>query len=306
MHKQQIELLVGDNAFHGISHISQQRARERSIKDNPSNAEYAAKLVNLSIQNGANGFMFSVSETTLSILKALNQDKKPDLYAIVPYAYEYVRSATKVGGIPGLAKQITRKIIFSKDIFNLAPNFFGLISANPSALLRTYLIYEISRIKSAAGKEAKLKSVLLHEVITDMALALQLDWFFKAYVKFFSGSKIRPGFETRNFPYLVQKLTEWQIDMNKITIAASFNKIGFQMNPSKLDCENALMAASGAQIIAMSVLAAGYVAPSEAVTYVSTLPNIQSIVIGVSKEYQVRETFNLFKNLKFCFSAQHL
>jgi len=295
MSKQQLELLVGDNAFHGISHLSQQRARERSIKDNPSNVEYATKLVKLSLQNGANGFMFSVSNTTLSILKALDHDEKPDLYAIVPYAYEYVRLATQVGGISGLAKQISRQIIFSRNIVTVAPNLIGLIRVNPSAFLKTYLIYEISRIKSAAGKDAKLKSVLLHEVITDMALALDLDWFFKSYVKFFSKSKIRPGFETRNFPYLIQKLNEWQIDLNKITITASFNKVGFQMNPSKVDCENALMAASGAQVIAMSILAAGYLAPSEAVTYIANLPNIQLIVVGVSKERQACETFNLLK-----------
>jgi hypothetical protein len=295
MSKKPVELLVGDNAFHGISHLSQQRARERAIKDNPSDIEYATKLVKLSLQNGATGFMFSVSNTTLSILKALDQDKKPDLYAIVPYAYEYVRLATKVGGISGLAKQVARQIIFSKNIVKVVPNLIGLLRANPSAFLKTYLIYEISRIKSAAGKDANLKSVLLHEVITDMALALDLDWLFKSYVKFFSKSKIRPGFETRNFPYLVQKLSEWQIDLNRITITASFNKVGFQMNPSKVDCENALMAASGAQIIAMSTLAAGYLAPSEAVTYIAGLPNIQLIVVGVSKEHQACETFNSLK-----------
>jgi len=295
MSKQQLELLVGDNAFHGISHLSQERARERSIRDNPSNVDYATQLVNLSLQNGASGFVFSVSDITLSILKGINQDNKPDLYAIVPYAYEYVRLATKVGGISGLAKQVSRQIVFSRKIVSIAPYLISFLRVDPVAFLKTYLIYEVSRIKSAAGNDANLKSVLLHEVITDMSLALDLDWLFKAYVKFFSKSKIRPGFETRNFPYLIQKLNEWKIDMNKITIAASFNKVGFQMNPSKVDCENALKSASGAQIIAMSILAAGYLAPSEAVTYIANLPNIRMIVVGVSKERQAVETFNLFR-----------
>jgi hypothetical protein len=293
MSKQQLELLVGDNAFHGISHLSQQRARERAIKDNPSNVEYATQLVKLSLQNGANGFMFSVSDTTLSILKALDHDEKPDLYAIVPYAYEYVRLATKVGGISGLAKQVSRQIMFSRNIVTVAPNLIGLIRVDPSAFLKTYLIYEISRIKSAAGKDAKLKSVLLHEVITDMALALDLDWFFKSYVNFFAKSTIRPGFETRNFPYLIKKLNEWRIDMNKLTITASFNKAGFQMNPSKIDCENALHDLLGAQVIAISVLAAGYFKPKEAFDYIQTIPNINGIVVGVSNEQQASTSFRL-------------
>lgn len=293
MSKQKLDLLVGDNAFHGISHLSQHRARERSQKDDPSNVEYATKLVNLSLQNGANGFMFSVSNTTLTILKGLDPNKKPDLYAIVPYAYEYVRLATKVGGFSGLAKHFSRQIIFSKNIVRIAPYLFGLITADPSAFLKTYLTYEISRIKSAAGKNTNLKSVLLHEVITDMALALNLDWFFKSYIKFFSRSKIRPGFETRNFPYLVQKFNEWSLDMNDLVIISSFNKIGFQMNPSQTECEKALEEIPQSEVIAMSILAAGYLKPTEAVDYIRGLSNIDAIVVGVSKEHHARETFRI-------------
>ena len=293
MSKQKLELLVGDNAFHGISHLSQQRARERSITDNPSNIEYATRLVNLSLQNSANGFMFSVSNTTLTILKGLDHDKKPDLYAIVPYAYEYVRLATKVGGISGLAKHFSRQIIFSKNMVTIAPNLIGLIRADPSAFLKTYLIYEISRIKTAAGKDANLKSILLHEVITDMALALNLDWLFKSYIKLLLRSKIRPGFETRNFPYLVKKFKEWSIDMNNLIITSSFNKIGFQMNPSQTECEKALKKTPQSEIIAMSILAAGYLKPTEAIDYVRGLSNINSIVVGVSNDRQARETFRL-------------
>jgi hypothetical protein len=298
MSRRQLELLVGDNAFHGISHLSQQRARDRAMKDNPSDVEYATQLVKLSLQNGANGFMFSVSETTLSILKALDPDEKPDLYAIVPYAYEYVRLATKVGGISGLAKQFSREILFSRNIVTVVLNLIGLMRADPSAFLKTYLAYEISRIKSAASKDANLKSVLLHEVITDMALALDLDWLFKSYVKFFSKSTIRPGFETRNFPYLVKKLKDWNMDMSKITITASFNKVGFQMNPSKVECEKALNDSSGAQIIAMSILAAGYLKLDDAAEYLNTVENLNGVVVGVSKASQALETFRLLQKLK--------
>lgn len=291
MNKQSLNLLVGDNAFHGISHLSQKRARNRSTEKDLSSTEYAAHLVKLALQNGATGFMFSVSETTLSILKHLDEEK-PELYAIVPYAYEYVRLATQVGGVAGLAKQISKQIMLSRNIFNVAPNLMGIIRAKPSAFLKTYLTYEISRIKSAMSKDANLKAVLLHETITDMALALNLDWFFKSYIDFFSKSKIKPGLETRNFPFLIQKLKDWNINMGKIVITASFNKAGFQMNPSRTDCERALEQASEAEVIAMSTLAAGYLKPSEAIPYLKTLPGITHVVVGVSKEYHAIETFS--------------
>ncbi len=290
MIKRQLELLVGDNPFHGISHLSQQRARERSTKENPSDVKCAAELVRLSLQNGATGFMFSVSEKTLLILKALDQGEKSDLYAIVPYAYEYVRLATQVG-ISGLARRFSRQILFSRNIFTVAPNLIGLARANPLAFLKTYLIYEISRIRSTTDKNKNLKSVLLHEVLTDMALALNLEQIFKSYVDFLFDLGIRPGFETRNFPYLVRKLNEWNIDLSRITIAASFNKIGFQMNPSQSECEKALRSISDAEVIAMSILASGYLNPSEAVEYFENLPGITHIVVGVSKCEHAVETF---------------
>lgn len=295
MSKREIQLLIGDNAFHGISHLSQQRARERSAVENPSNIEHAAHLVNLAIENGARGFMFSVSETTLGILTKLDPEKKIDLYAIVPYAFEYVRMATHAGGISGLAKKVSMQIIFSRNMFSVFPSLIGILRVDPSAILRIYLIYELARIKKAGGENANLKSILLHEVITDMALALNLDWFFKSYIKLFSTSTILPGFETRNFPYLVEKFTEWHINMNEITICASFNKIGFQMNPSKIECESALQKVSGAQIIAMSTLAAGYLNLSEAMLYLANLPKIAQVVVGVSTKRQASETFKLLQ-----------
>jgi hypothetical protein len=295
MSKRSIELLVGDNPFHGISHLSQKRARSRSTEGLVFDVEIAARLVRISMENGATGFMFSVSETTLSILKALDQRDKPDLYAIVPYAYEYVRLATRAGGISGLAKRVIRRIVFSTSITTVVPHIIGLARVDPSALLNTYLVYEMSRIKSAAGKNARLKSVLLHEVITDMALAFNLEKFVKSYINFLLKHKIKPGFETRNFACLVTKFSEWNIDFSKMAIVAPFNKIGFQMNPSRIMCENALKRISESEVIAMSILAAGYLKPLEAIDYLRSLPNLSGVVVGVSKEQQAKETFALLK-----------
>ena len=289
-------LLVGDNPFHGISHLSQERSRLRG--NAIAQDEYDANLVMTSINNGAEGFMFSVSEKTLSILKIIRERKaigRLKLYALVPYAYEYVRLATQVGGIAGLGKKLARQIVVSGNLKAIAAGLKAVTMMDPESLMKAYLIYEISRIKSSAGKHANLDSVLLHEIITDMALAFNLDWLFKSYVDFLLKYKIRPGFETRNFAYLVNKFTCWGIDFGEITIAAPFNKIGFQMNPSRVECEKALEHVSGAEIVAMSILAAGYLMPSEAIGYIASLPNATHVVVGVSKERQANETFRLLR-----------
>ncbi len=129
-----------------------------------------------------------------------------------------------------------------------------------------------------------------------MALALDLKDVFKSYIQFMGKRSVRPGFETRNFSYLVNKFSEWDLDFSKVTITSSFNKVGFQMNPSKAECEEALKRAARAEVIAMSILAAGYIKPTEAIDYLENLQGISGVVVGISKERQATETFSLLEN----------
>ena len=212
MKSQDKVLLVGDNPFHGISHLSQKRSRTRG--KTPTNPEYAAKLIELSVENGANGFMFSVSRKTLSILNILRKNNKNNnlkLYAIVPYAYEYVRLANMTGGVPGLAKKLMKEIIFSGNIRAIASGLNGVLRSDLNSLIKTYLLYEISRIKRSMGRKAKLESVLLHQLITDLCLGLGLDHILKFYIKFMLKAGIAPGFNTGNFTLLVKKFREWNV-----------------------------------------------------------------------------------------------
>jgi hypothetical protein len=133
-------LLVGDNPFHNISHLSQERTRLREKE--LILPEQAADLIHLAVENGANGFMFSVSETTLSILSKLKERGETEnlsLYGIVPYAYEYVKLATQVGGIPGLAKRVGKRMVTSGNLKGMATGAFGFLNMNPKALMTTYL-----------------------------------------------------------------------------------------------------------------------------------------------------------------------
>lgn len=289
-------LLVGDNPFHGISHLSQERSRMRS--DDSTFAEQAASLVIISHENGADGFMFSVSDLTLSILRKINESGRNmslDLYAIVPYMYEYVRLANQLGGIPGLAKKLARELVTSGNLKAIVYGLDAAARADVTSLTKAYLAYEISRTKSSAGKQSNLCSVLLHQAVTDMALALDMDWLFEAYSDFMSNQGITPGFNTGNFVYLVNKFEQWGLDLGRIVIAAPFNKAGFQMNPSRTGCEKILSDSKKSMVIAISIFAAGYLNPSVAVDYIATLPNLKGVAVGVSKEKHARETFRLLK-----------
>ena len=289
-------LLVGDNPFQGISHLSQERARNRG-KNIVSPAKQAANVVLSSLKNGANGFSFSVSELTLAILRSLRERKRIEqvsLYAMVPYAFEYVRVATQIG-TPGLVKRFAKQVTLSGNVRAILEGLWSVVRIDPEGFMNTYLAYELSRIKSSAGKQAKLVSVLLNEVIADMGLALDFDWLFRSFISYLSKKKITPGFNTRNFPYLVKKFEKWGINLDETLIVTPFNKTGFQMNPSREECERTLANMSCPAVLAISVLAAGYYKPSMAVDYLAGLDNLMGVIAGVSNEHQASETFKLFR-----------
>jgi hypothetical protein len=289
-------LLVGDNPFHGISHLSQERAVSRG--NDLAQPGYAAGLVRKSVDNGADGFMFTVSESTLSIIRLLSRGKESHkllLYAIVPYAYEFTRLAVRAGGVPGLALQMAREIAFSGNWKAVVNGLKGVAGTDPASILKSYLLYETFRLRSAAGKKATLASIMLHELVTDMALALNMEWLVRAHIKLMLDLSIKPGFETRNFAYLVKKFEDWGIDCRQVVIAAPFNAVGFQMCPSRDECEEALARIPGTEVIAFSILAAGYLKLPEAIAYIANLPNLSGLAVGVSKENHARETFRLLR-----------
>ena len=289
-------ILVGDNPFHGVSHVSRERSLRRD--SNILSAKHAAELVITSVNNGANGFTFTVSEKTLSILQEINNNNlsnKLALYPLLPNVNEFVRTAGSAGGLQGLVKDIAKKMSSVIDFQLVGNGMRGVICNDPESLLKAYLKYEYINLQNAIkkGHNLFLASILLHEIVTDMALALDMQWLFRAHIELMRKLKIQPGFETRNLPFLVKQFSKWQVDFNDLVIEAPFNSIGFQMCPSKRDCENALSSVKASEIIAFSTMAAGYVKLPQAIEYVNTLSGINGIAIGVSNEKQAAETFSL-------------
>jgi hypothetical protein len=67
------------------------------------------------------------------------------------------------------------------------------------------------------------------------------------------------------------------------------------MNPSKTECEKTLESIPESLVIAISILAAGYLTLQEASDYIASLPNLRGVAVGISKEKHARETFKLLE-----------
>ena len=177
---------------------------------------------------------------------------------------------------------------FQNKLKILTKGSLGAIRKDIFDLFKVFIDIELAQIPH----HTKINTVFLHDVLTDLALSLNLKEIFEIFQTHLQDKyDIEAGLVTKNFPILVSRLHEWNSKFS--VIMTSFNKAGFQMNPSKQACEKTLVSYDG-NVIAMSVLAGGYLRPKEACDYILSQPKINTIVIGISSIAHAKNTFELF------------
>ncbi|MDG6908408.1 MAG: hypothetical protein JRN20_21770, partial [Nitrososphaerota archaeon] len=171
------------------------------------------------------------------------------------------------------------------------------LTSNYSGLLKVYMESERKRLEGVLPKNGRLRSILVHEQLTDLALALNADELIKSFMGHASDMNVIPGFVTRNFPMFVDCAVRLGVNLDEIAIMTPFNKLGFQMTPNRKACEYVLRA-NTLNVIAISVLASGQLRLSDAADYLETIGGIGSVVIGASSPSHARETFSHFSTLR--------
>jgi hypothetical protein len=291
-------LLVGDNAFLGISHLSAASAREKLRQ---LDTRVMLDVISTALKNGATGFTFSFPHPTNSrILEAMRDHFEPEhdfeLLPIIPYAESYVRIMNEKG-LVGLVEEMTADLSsFGKAKF-LIKGGISAATTDPFSMMTAYLDTELEKLLRLKPKEAKFSTILLHEVITDLALSFKAERLFHEYSQHvWNKYHVKPGFATRNFVKLVDFLRESNL-LTDIVLMAPFNGLGFQMNPSKAACEASLSLLSNVEVIAVSILAGGYSSLGDAVKYVHGLSNLVGVAVGTSSRAHAESTFSMMRSL---------
>ena len=103
------KILLGDNSFIGVDHLSQERAREKGERLNTARI---IDTIDAALENGATGLVCATHPTMYSVLEEMNRqeyDRKFGYYLIFPYTQGYVQAATEKG-IMGLVSDIFSKL----------------------------------------------------------------------------------------------------------------------------------------------------------------------------------------------------
>jgi hypothetical protein len=129
--------------------------------------------------------------------------------------------------------------------------------------------------------------IFLQNVVTDLLLGMRMKEFFVAFSEYVREKySAEAGFITMNMPLLLDTLEECGI--RDPIICSSINKIGFRMSDVK--AYEKVLNEREFRPIAMQVLAAGALKPSEAIEYVCRFPNVQSILFGASTYDHIKQT----------------
>jgi len=285
------ELLLGDNPFIGVSHLSQEKAREEQQE---AMLENKAEVIRVAFENGATGFTFSTHSSNLELLRYLSE-RSPDLlkelnyYILVPYVAKYVREATATG----TAQLVKRVFTGSLNIRRIK----HLIPPSPVNMVKIFLEVELQDYFKVLPYQ-NIKAVILHEVLTELIVAFNLGKIVKELSRYFSSKGIGFGLETRNIMH-----TKRFLEDNKLTVEyvmTPLNPLGYQMTPSKKEAEESIIELSGkgTKIIAINILASGALAPEDALTYLTSFKEyVFAIALGTAKTNRAKESFKLFKSL---------
>ena len=282
-------ILIGDNPFNLVDHFSQERSRLKA----PLSVEATAEVVLSALHNGATGFNFSSTKKIRDVLSLMRETGSPDfgLYPIFPDVYGLARAASE-RGFANTAKELLGGGSIFRKTKTLLEAGTAFLTADPRKLLRTYLSAELACLERVSPTGARLRAVILHEVLSELIVSFRLDDLLREYVDYVRDEfRAMPGFVTRNFVRFLSFVEEG--DFGELIVMTPFNKVGYQMNPSREECERALVRSAGIDVIAMSVLSAGFLTPNEAFTYLKSLPQDVSCVVGVSTVEHAIETFSL-------------
>lgn len=281
-------VLFGDNQFFGINHMSEEKARSQLIRFEQDDA--IIKVLEDAYSAGIRVFMCTTHHRIAAICNHVRShpDRFPELefYPCMPYAHKYADAVTEHGILDALKSFLPNQGALGA----LIKGGLSLARKDIEGLSQMLIDAEMKMFEGV-----KTPVIWLQNVVTDLILGIgMLDAFnhFADHIK--RRYRAEVGFITMNLPKLLDALEKQGFD-NPI-VCSNINKVGFRMCPGQ-DVYEEVIATRRFRPVAMSIFASGAIKPVEAIEYICSQKNIESIVFGASSKANIIETKRLIDEL---------
>jgi len=273
------KLLFGDNQFFGVNHMSEERARAQSIRF--QNLDAIIGVLDAALAEGISTFMCTTHDRVGDICNHMraNPQRYRDyiFYPCMPYAHKYANAAAEEGMLGAI-----RRFMPQEGLLSAAIRGGKSLATKDIEGIITLLVD--AEMKMFHGVNTPV--IFLQNVVVDLLLGLGMNEAFRIFAMHVRRQyNAEPGFITMNLPMLFPVLAK--LGLEDSIVCANMNKLGFRMCGG-IEAYSQALRTFPFRTIAMSVLASGAISPREAIEWVCSQPNVQSIVFGASSGSHIR------------------
>lgn len=281
-------LLLGDNQFFGINHMSEEKARAQAIRFQDTAA--IIDVIDVALEHGIRTLMCTTHDRIAEVCDHVRADPERysdyRFYPCMPYAHKYANAITDNGMLGAV-----RQFLPEEGLLNAAMRGGKSFLKKDIEGIITLLID--AEMKMFQGLNTPV--VFLQNVVVDLMLGLGFDEAFAVFdrhVRQRYGAE--PAFITMNLPMLLDALD--RVGLENPIVCANINEIGFRMSGGIDGYERALKERPF-RPVAMSVFASGAIAPEQALRWIHDHARVESIVFGASSRSSIAGTSRLVDEL---------
>jgi hypothetical protein len=269
-------IVLGDNQFFAVNHMSQERSFDQAQRFGTDEAILA--VMRGAYERGVRSMMLHSHPRAEALCNAMRADHAAwegfGLYPCIPYAFKYVMALNEKGFYPVLKDQVKKGGVGASLSMFLSGGL-GLATGDYLKLIGVLVDLELQMFR-----DLPVRAVFLHNVVVDLILALEIEGVLRFYADHVRKRGYRPAFGSLNLPLAVERLRVEGVE--DAVIMTAVNPGGFFMNPSRAACEAALGDA-GLDVMAMSILASGAIPAERAFPYAAGFPAVKSLLFGSSR-----------------------
>ncbi|QTV80200.1 hypothetical protein KAE78_03950 [Microbacterium sp. NIBRBAC000506063] len=281
-------LLLGDNQFFGINHMSEEKARAQAIRFQDTQA--IIDVVDIALDHGIRTLMCTTHDRIAEVCDHMRAN--PERYAgyrfhpCMPYAHKYANAVTDHGMLGAVRQFLPDEGLFDAAMRGgksfMRKDIEGIITLLVDAEMKMF-------------RDLNTPVIFLQNVVVDLLLGLGFDEAFAIFARHVRERyQAEPGFITMNLPMLLDSLDRVGI-VNPI-VCANINELGFRMSGG-IEAYQTALRERPFRPVAMSVFASGAIAPRPALTWIHDHANVESIVFGASSRASISSTVELATEL---------
>ena len=175
------KIIMGDNQFFGVSHMSEQKGMARAIKFQDTSA--IIEVLDMAYDCGIHAFSFTTHDKVQQICDHFrtNPEKYSDLrlYPSLPYAHKYAHLVNEKGLLGAMKDVLVSDNTAGQIVSMMARGGTLAFTQDPVETMKLLIDIEMKMFRGL-----NIKAIFLQNIVTDLLLGIGIKEVFLAFVEY--------------------------------------------------------------------------------------------------------------------------